>query len=368
MPMQQRRGLFVCDRVRGPFANFADMITFNWAKLKDDRGMLLLVVDLMMIALVIVNLTYIIVEWHFGFEVVRDVLKTHVPRFHDWYDDTLHRNFLRYDLYFVTIFIVEFLVRWYFAVQRKRYHKWFFYPFLHWYDVLGCVPLGSFRALRIFRVGSMVLRLHKMGVIDLKQTYIWRIFDKYRAVVVEEISDRVVVNVLDGVQDELKQGNPVVGKILNEVLRPQREVLAEWMSHRIRAVGEMNYERHSERLQAYVNRKVGEAVRGNREVRDIASIPLVGSTITGKLEKAVAEITFAVVHGMMLDMKSEDSVAIISELAEVTMEVMLVEEDNEQLNRVAMDMVHQSIEIIKDQVKVKQWQLREKQEADSTGA
>lgn len=340
------------------------MILLKWSKLKNERGLLLLVVDLLMILLVIVNLFYIVVEWHFSFELVRNLLKAHVPAFHDWYDSTLHRNFLLYDIWFVSVFVIEFLIRWFFAIYHKRYHKWFFYPFLHWYDVLGCIPLGSFRFLRIFRVASMVLRLHKMEVIDLRQSYLWRIFDKYRAVVVEEISDRVVVNVLEGVQDELKHGNPVVGKILNEVLRPQKEFLAEWLSHRIRAVGEHNYERHSERLREYVNRKVADAVRSNREVRDIASIPLVGSTITGKLEKAVAEITFAVVHGMMLDLKSEESVSLISELAEVSMEVMLVEEEDSQLNTIAMDMVNQSIEIIKDQVKVKQWQLKEQEDSE----
>jgi hypothetical protein len=41
---------------------------------------------------------------------------------------------------------------------------------------------------------------------------------------------------------------------------------------------------------------------------------------------------------------------------------MLVEEEDSRLNAIAMDMVHQSIEIIKQQVNVKQWQEREKQE------
>lgn len=342
------------------------MITFNWSKLRDDRGRLLLVVDLFMILLVIVNLLYIIFEWHFEFPFIQRFLQSTVPAFHDWYDATLHENFLRYDIWFVTIFIIEFLIRWGYAVHHKRHHKWFFYPFLRWYDVLGCIPLGSFRFLRIFRVVSIVLRLHKMEVIDLRQTYFFRILDKYRAVVVEEISDRVVLNVLEGVQDELHHGNPVASRILTEVLRPQKEILAEWLSHRIRAVGEHNYEQHSERLREYVNHKVAAAVRNNREVRDIASIPLVGSSITGKLEKAVAEITYAVIHGMMLDLKSEESVALISELADVTMEVMLVDEEDSQLNTLAMEMAHQSIEIVKDQVKVKQWKLREEQEKAST--
>jgi len=342
------------------------MIVFKWSNLRDERGRLLLLVDLLMILLVIVNLVYIVFEWHFEFQFIQDFLKSTVPTFHDWYDATLHKNFLRYDIWFVTIFIVEFLVRWFFAVWLQRHHKWFFYPFLHWYDVLGCIPLGSFRFLRVFRIVSMVLRLHKMKVIDLRQSYFYRFFEKYRAVVVEEISDRVVINVLEGVQDELHHGNPVVSKILTEVLRPQKEVLAEWLSHRIRAVGEHNYERHSERLREYVNRKVAEAVRNNREVRDITAIPLVGSTITGKLEKAVAEITYSVIHGMLVDLQSEESVALISELADVTMDVMLVEEEDSRLNELAMEMAHHSIDIIKEQVKVKQWRLREEQDAAKT--
>jgi len=148
------------------------MIVLKWSKLKNERGLLLLVVDLLMILLVIVNLFYIVVEWHFSFELVRNLLKTHLPAFHDWYDSTLHRNFLLYDIWFVSVFVIEFLIRWFFAIYHKRYHKWFFYPFLHWYDVLGCIPLGSFRFLRIFRVASMVLRLHKMEVIDLRQSYL----------------------------------------------------------------------------------------------------------------------------------------------------------------------------------------------------
>lgn len=339
------------------------MVTFNWSKLRGEKGRFLILIDLMMILLVIVNLFYIVVEWHFEFQFIRDLLISHAPGFHDWYDEHLHRNFLRYDIWFVSVFIVEFLLRWFFAIYHQKHHKWFFYPFLHWYDVLGCIPLGSFRFLRVFRIVSMVLRLHKMQVIDLRQSYVWRIFDRYRAVIVEEVSDRVVVNVLEGVQDELKHGNPVVGRILTEVLKPQKEVLAEWLSHRIRAVGEHNYERHSERLRGYVNRKVAEAVRNNAEVRDIAVIPLVGSTITGKLEKAVAEITYSVIHGIMLDLKDEDSVALISELADVTMEVMLVEEEDSKLNELAMQMAHQSIDIIKEQVMVKQWKLREEQDS-----
>ena len=332
------------------------MLKINWSKFKDERGTTLFLVDLLMVNLVVINLLYILFEWNFTIDVSNELIHQYAPAFYDWYNIHLHRNFYRYDIYFVVVFIAEFCIRWFFAVYHNKHHKWFFYPFLHWYDVLGCIPIGSFRFLRVFRVGSMVVRLHKMGVIDLRESYFFRIYQQYSAVIVEEISDRVVVNVLEGVQEEMKHGTPVASRIILEVIRPQKEVLVEWLSSRITAASEQHYERYQEQLRAYVNRKVSEAVRSNSEVRDIAGIPLVGSTITGKLEKAVADITYAVIEGMMLDLSSEENTKVISELADVTMDMMLLEEEDEELNKMSVEMINQSIEIIKDQVKIKRWQ------------
>jgi len=331
------------------------MLKINWSRFKGGKGTILFVVDMLMIWLVIVNLTYIVVEWSFTIDFVNGFLKEYLPPFHSWYDTHLHRNFYWYDMYFVAIFITEFCVRWFHAVYHNRHHKWFFYPFIHWYDVLGCIPLGSFRFLRIFRVGSMVLRLHKMRVIDLRDSYLFRIYQRYSAVIVEEISDRVVVNVLSGVQDEMKHGSPVVSRILLEVIRPQKDVLVNWLSDRLTHASEEHYERYKEQLQGYVNRKVSEAVGGNSEVKDIAAIPLVGSAITGKLERAVADITYAVIEGIIMDLASPENTAVISELADVGMDMVLLEEEDQKLNEMAVEMVNQSIDIIKDQVEIKRW-------------
>ena len=331
------------------------MIKINWSKFKGGKATILSLVDLSMILLVIINLTYIVIEWGFTINFVNDFLKEWLPMFHDWYDTHLHRNFYWYDMFFVAIFITEFCIRWFHAVYHSHHHKWFFYPFIHWYDVLGCIPLGSFRFLRIFRVGSMVLRLHKMGVIDLRQSYLFRLYQRYSAVVMEEVSDRVVVNVLSGVQEEMKHGTPIVSKIIVDVIRPQKEILVDWLSSRIKQASDHHYERYQEQLREYVNRKVADAVRGSSDVKDISAIPIVGNTITGKLEKAVSDITFAVIEGIMKDLSSEENASVISELADVSMDMILLEEEDEQLNQVAMEMVDKSIEIIKDQVKVQRW-------------
>lgn len=327
----------------------------HWSKFKDERGTALFIVDLTMVNLVVLNLLYILVEWNFNIDFINAFLLEQAPTFHAWYNTHLHKHFYRYDLIFVAIFILEFCIRWVIAIYRKKHYKWFFYPFLHWYDVIGCIPLASFRFLRVLRIGSMIVRLHKMGVIDLRQSYFFGIYQRYSAILVEEVSDRVVVNVLSGVQDEMQHGSPVASRIIMDVIRPQKEILVNWLSGRVTAASELHYEHYQQQLQAYVNRKVSEAVRNNAEVKDIAGIPLVGSTITAKLEKAVAEITYAVIEGMMLDMSSRENTKVITELADITMDMMLLEEEDEELNKMSVEMINQSIEIIKDQVKIKRW-------------
>ena len=57
----------------------------------------------------------------------------------------------------------------------------------------------------------------------------------------------------------------------------------------------------------------------------------------------------------MLDLSSEENTKVISELVDVGMDMVLLEEEDEHLNRIAIDMVDRSIEIIKDQVRIKRW-------------
>ena len=58
-------------------------------------------------------------------------------------DGNLVDNFWRIDLPFLIVFVIEFFVRWYLAVRRRTYPRWFFFPIFNWYDVLGLVLLAG---------------------------------------------------------------------------------------------------------------------------------------------------------------------------------------------------------------------------------
>lgn len=259
----------------------------------------------------------------------------------------------------MAIYVVELTVRWIIAIRRQTYHRWFFYPFARWYDVLGCIPIGSFRALRILRVISIVVRLQRLEIIDITRTYIYRKLSKYADILVEEISDRVIVNIIDGMQNEVRSGGQVTDNIVERVVRPQKEALVEWLSHRVQKVSEHNYAGYRDEIREYVNTRIKQAIDENQEIQTIHQIPVVGSRLSGTLESAISDIVFSVINGSMADLASSKNKVLVDELTDIVFEAVLLQEEDSKLNDIVVHTIVESLEIVKDQVKVKQWKLRE---------
>ncbi|MCK5210900.1 MAG: hypothetical protein KAQ79_22880, partial [Cyclobacteriaceae bacterium] len=237
---------------------------------------ILVFIDIFMMVLLIINLSLIIFDWIFSISLIGQILQEHLPDFYSIYYDNIHINFSTIDLAFVAVFLSEFIFSWILAVIQKIYHKWFFYPFLHWYDLVGCIPVGSLRFVRILRVFSILVRLQNLKIIDLTDTYIYTSLKKYYGIVVEEVSDRVVVNILEGVQDEISSGGPLVDSIINEVIRPKQHLLVEWISRRLENALERDVLVRKHEIEEYVNTLISDALRNNSELKTINQVPVMG--------------------------------------------------------------------------------------------
>ena len=318
-----------------------------------------LFVDLIMMALLTINLLLILFDFTFSSLFIQGLFERFTPGFYEFYNTYIHKDFLVIDIWFVTIFIIELAIRWIIAIRNNTYHKWFFYPFIHWYDVLGCIPLGSFRFLRVLRVIGLTVRLQKLGVIDLTQTYAYSKFVKYLNIFTEEVSDRVVLHVLTGVQDEIKNGTPVLGQIVNNVVQPQKAVLVEWLSHRLQQVMSEAHHDHIDDLQDYLHDKIGSAIKNNPELKIISRIPLVGGAVTANLEKTVSDMVNHVVDESIQDLASPHNKEIIDDITHLVLDTFLTEEEDMKLNSLVKNIVVESLELIKDQVKIQQWKVQE---------
>lgn len=337
-------------------------VKINWSALRDGKSKFEFLDDVFMVQLVLLNLGFIIFDWHFGVAFFRNALAGIAPAFHNWYAAHIHPNFLLIDAIFVAIFITEFCIRWILAVVKKEYGKWYFYPFVRWYDVLGCIPLGAFRWLRILRLVSMTIRLHKMRVIDIKGTRVYKEVMEFIRIITEEISDRVVVNVLNGVQREIRNDSPLANRMIREVIKPHQDTLTVWLSHRIRRVTEHNYNLYKEDIQNYVEAVIKEAVKNNQEVKNLTLIPVVGGQIRKALESSVSDITFTVVNSMVRDLSSDRNNKFIEEVTEIVLETILLQEEDKELNRVTKDVFLRALDLVKEQVEMKQWQIEEQRE------
>lgn len=308
-----------------------------------------------MLALIIANLTWLIFDSLFVSEFVQSILYRILPGFTHFYAQRIHPDFVSYDLIFVCIFLTEFVVRWGLAVVNKTHHRWFFYPFVHWYDLIGCIPVGSFRWLRLLRIISILYRLQKYGIIDLKNTFLGKFFITYYNVLVEEVSDRVVENVLNGVQDEVKQGSPIVEKILSDVLLPQKSIIANWLTLKINEICDEVYLPNQLQLREYIERKISESVSKDSKVASLDAIPVLGSKIVDVIDHTVSDIVFDIVDQLVLDIGKQETDHIVQQLLDNILHRLLQPTDSfgDASKLVLVD----AIDIVKKEVRVQRWRM-----------
>lgn len=334
-------------------------IQFDINKIRERGEFQYLIVDLLMVLVVVINLLWLVFDWHFQFGFVQSFFRNNFYPFYEYYRYKIHPDFLLYDVYFVVIFIIELSARWIIAIVRKTYHRWYWYPFIHWYDVLGCIPLGTFRFLRLFRLLSITIRLHKLHLIDLRKTYLYSLVMKYQGILVEEVSDRVVVNVLDSWQDSIKEGGPVMDKIKAEVLLPKRDVLVEWASERLIKATEENYTSRQGEIKEKLLGLIVDALEKNEEIKSLKRIPLVGNSIVNQLETSISKATLGMLDGLMNEIGTENNKVLLNGAADIFFKGMEKEEVDTKLDKIAKDIAIESIEIIKDDVKIQKWKVEE---------
>lgn len=318
-----------------------------------------IILDIFIIILILINVNLIVFDALFAITLVQSTIQTYLPSFFEWYNTIIHQNFLLIDLGFVAIFLLEFFYRWAVSIIEKSFDKWYFFPIFYWYDLLGCVPIAGFRWLRLIRIFSLLIRLHKLGLINWRKTIFYKHFRRYTNILVEEVSDRVIIKTLEGVKAEVSKGNPVTDLIIREVIRPQSAELVKWLSHRIQQITANVYSKRKVEIKQYVDNRLNEAVKKNKEVKLISRIPLLGDQVSGMLEHAIRDIVFNVVDGLFTDLQ-ENNQPLTEELTNISNELFTLIENDEELDGIIEKLINQSIDIVIQQVAIKEWKSQEK--------
>ncbi|MBQ3689588.1 MAG: hypothetical protein II937_06940 [Bacteroidales bacterium] len=312
--------------------------------------------DIVIMTILIINLILLVWDWFYSIAGVTEFFKNNTPSFNDFYNQ-IHQNIRFFDLIFVIIYITDFIIGWLISVVKKKESK-FHYPFIHWYDLLGCIPSGALVFFRLFRVISIIIRLYKRKIIDIKKWLIVRKALTIYNIIMEEISDRVVLNILFGIKQNISAGTPVTKLVFTKIIEPQKQRIIDLIFNKIKNISEKEYNLHKDEILSYVKQKTKTAIENNKEVSRLSMIPVVGNQIKSVLEKSISQTVFSVTDNLVSDVLSASGQ---EKLKNISVEISdnLLKELELDLQPVITDIIYAVVDIIAQTANVKQWKLEE---------
>ena len=316
----------------------------------------LFIIDFSMLCLAILNLMWMSFDEVFGVAYVQDFFYNSWNGFYNFYIE-IHKNFLFYDGIFATIFISEFLGRWLYSMYTKRYSRWFMYPILHFYDLIGCLPTGPLRLFRLFRVLVLAYKLYKWRVLDFNQYPIVSFLMRYYNIIVEEIADRVAVRILTEVKMEFQRGDHLMDEVMRKVFIPRKEKVVKGTAKELQASIAIHYKENRREWQKYLNRVVLQATTSNREMENLEKIPVFGGYIRGALKAAISDIVFNVFDQIIRDFSTDEDNTIPTIMIQTIMDFALHRQDKDTDISVAAQVLNEILDIIIMRVSEKQWKL-----------
>jgi hypothetical protein len=338
------------------------MPILNFKNLKSDNAQFSwFLFDVFMVILALININLIIFDFTFSYDIGEKFYQSILPTAAEWYKNNIHVRFIFIDLAFVAVFLVEFLIRWIIAIKNKEYQSWIIFPLARWYDLLGLIPIGSFRFLRILRVISILLRLNKMGVLNLRALMEKTGVNFYYKIFVEEVSDRVVLNVLNDAQNKVHSNDDVIRDLVTRVLKPNNDRLVKFGLEKAQEITRGIFTNQKDEIRQYIFDKVNEAVAQNKEMKMIGSVPGLGGVIRKQLDHAIGDITYLVVAGMVEDIADGTDV-FSKEIPKITHNILSTVENDAELEEILKDVVSHTLEIVKERVAVKEWQIKMNEE------
>ena len=256
--------------------------------------------------------------------------------------------------------MIELLLRWAIAIKQKIYYRWFFFPFVHWYEVLGCLP--QLRALRLFRAVIIGRRLHQLGYQVLPQPWVNRI-KFYINLLLEELSDRVVLTTIHNYRQQLT--DPKMQKSLIDATfnRNRNEIEAALLSLLRKELApklqNLNSNSESGKMLAIdIGNAVENALANTPELhRLLRLIPIAGKLIEGQLldiGHSIGENVVNALNECLLDPERIDTLMVA-----IAEGVAQLDTKNVELERLIARVFSESLSEFESNLKIQQWKNKD---------
>jgi len=257
-------------------------------------------------------------------------------------------NFWVIDLPFLALFWAEFGVRWYLALRRRTYARWFFFPIFNWYDVLGLVPNRYFRVFRLLRAVSIYMRLRRSGRSGVGRDPLSRAVAWLSNVITEEVSDRVALRILSELHEEIANGTH--GRIIRETLEPRRSEIEAVIVDQIRRL--ISEPATVERMRELLRINLDNAVERSGAIR---SVPLPRAILRPVVQYTGEIVLSTTLETITATLESEEGERAVRAVASAVLDEVFHGPGASQMDALVKEIALQVIDHIKGLVAVKKW-------------
>lgn len=315
---------------------------------------LFLIYDIFMVFIIIFNLFCLATNFFLMSSIGAWFFEhIHLPQVLSFYRNSLHPWVITSEAWFIGFLIVELLVRWGIAIIYHHHKRWFFFPFIHWYEILAIIP--QLRFLRLFRAGIIAYRLHELGFYVIPES--WRktgLF--YYRVVMEELSDRVVITVIDGIKNELETSSSHK-QIIHDLVNHHREQFTIALTALLQDSLATALKEQKPAITKGVGKIVDQAIEDTPELTQLLRlIPLVGGRIEQQIQSIGQRLGENISAGLIEPLIEGSPNSPNPTYQLISQKVSEININNRQLEQLVESVVFESLEAIRKQVKVKQWQ------------
>jgi hypothetical protein len=311
--------------------------------------------DIFMMFLIIINLFCLganavlmsdFGQWFFDLIKLPEVLIFYKAHLNYWVNVT--------EGWFTTFLIIELCMRWFIAIIFKHHQRWWFFPFVHWYEIIAILP--QFRFLRLLRAVAIGYNLHSHGYqVIPKKIYKRGAF--YYNLVMEELTSRIVLTVLDGIKRELTTST-THHQLIDDLIEHHREMFAIALTDVLQHSLGHELQQQRQLIAKDVGLVVSQAIEDTPELTQLLRlIPLVGGRIEQQIQSIGQRLGENITQGLIepfsetRNQNPHETYAFISKrISEIQIE------DNPHIHRLVESAVFETLEAIRKQVKVKQWQ------------
>lgn len=274
-----------------------------------------------------------------------------------YYVSTIHPKLRVAGGFFTLFLIIELAIRWITAVVHKKHLRWFFFPFVHWYEVLGCFP--QLRALRLLRAFIIGRRLHQLGHRILPDSWIKKA-KFYYDVILEEIADRVILTATNHLRDQM-QGDAENNQILTKIINKNRGAIVDTVTNFVNqnlAANQQTTEHISQTLSYQVGMSIQQAISETPEIRRYVNmIPIAGSRIEAHIQTIAQHVGENVVTALTERLTQPK---VIENITESLTKILANTEINfTEIEALIILLADEGLTAFEQQVKVQQWKLRD---------